>query len=73
MKGKISDNFSEAENVLSTVLQGSVLGYLFVLIFKNNLPNDRKSEIKLFANDVERFARVQSKDKTQMDLNKVSC
>ena len=53
MKVKIGKNYLETENIPSDVFQGSLLGFLLFLTFINDLPNDIKSEIKLFADDVK--------------------
>ena len=45
---------------------------LLLLIFINDLPNDIKSEIELFADDAKLFARPLSKEMTKIDLNKLS-
>ena len=55
MKVKIVNNYSETQNMPSGVPQESVLRSLLFLIFMNDLPNDIKSEIKIFADDVELF------------------
>ena len=47
-------------------------GSLLFLIFINDLRNDIKSEIKLFAGDVKRLIRPLSKEITQKELNKLS-
>ena len=52
MKVKIGNDYSETQNIHSSVPQGSVLGPLLLLIFVNDLRNDMKSEIKLFADDI---------------------
>ena len=52
MKVKIDSNYSESHNILSSIPEGSVLEHLF-LISINDLPNDRRSKIELFADDVK--------------------
>ena len=42
------------------------------LIVINNLPNDIKTEIKIFADDVKLHVRPLSKETTLMDLNKLT-
>ena len=51
MKIKISNNYSETQNIPSGVPQGSAMRPLLFLISINHLPNDRKFEVKLFASD----------------------
>ena len=55
MKVKIVKNYSETQNFPFSVPQRSVLGPLLFLIFINNLPNDMKSEIYQFVDDVKLF------------------
>ena len=57
MKTKISYSSSETQNTTSGAPQGSALISLLFLIFRNDLPNDIKSEIKLFGDNVEQFIR----------------
>ena len=54
MKVKIGSNYCERQNIHSSISQESVLGHF---IFMNNLPNDIKSEIKLFPDDVKLIVR----------------
>ena len=72
MKVKISNNYTETQNIPSDVPRGSILTTLMFLIFINDLVNDIKSEIKLLADDVKLFIWPLSKEITQMDLNKLS-
>ena len=84
MKIKIVNNYSETQNILSGILQGSVLGPLLVflggasffsfcfLIFINDLPNDIESVIKLFADDVKLPVKPLSKAITQIGRGKFS-
>ena len=60
------NNYSETHNILSNILQESVLELLF-LIFMNDLPNDIKSEMELFADHVKQLVILLSKEITQMN------
>ena len=65
LNGTCSD-FSEIE---SGVPQGSVLGPLLFLIYINDLENDIKSRIKLFADDTMLFSIVQDPNISANELN----
>ena len=64
------------EKINAGVLQGSILGLLFFLIYINDLTDGISSIAKLFANDTSLFSVVQNKNKSgshlDNDLNKVS-
>ena len=52
--------------------KNSVLGTLLFLVFINNLSNDIKSEIKLFAHIDKLKVRPLSKETTKVGLNRLS-
>ena len=70
---KIDEYYSEWENVLSGVAQGSVIGPLLFIIFINDMPNIVSNYIKLFADDSKILAQIKNKDLDykliQNDLN----
>ena len=72
----INGQASSWRPVLAGVPQGSILGPLLFLIYINDLPNELKSNAKLFADDTSLFTIV--KDKTESanilsnDLSEIS-
>ena len=73
-KQKVNINGSSSEwcNVLSGVPQGSVLAALLFVIFINDLPEEIKSHIFMFADDLKFFRHILTTEDTEImqhDLN----
>ena len=65
----LNGQFSEWKNVNAGVPQGSILGPLFFLIYINDLSDNLKSTVKLFADDVSLFSIVHDPNLSAAELN----
>ena len=68
MRVGVGDSFSELCAILSGVPQGSVLGPLLFLLFINDLPENIKNKVFLFADDLKMIANALRKDLVDEDL-----
>ena len=72
----LNDQCSSWSSVLAGILQGSILGPLLFLIYKNDLPENLQSTEKLFADDTSLFSTVNepniSASQLKSDLKKNS-
>ena len=65
----LNDQSSSWLSIRAGVLQGSVLGPLFFLIYINDLPEGVNSEVKLFADDTSLFSIVNCVNTSASTLN----
>ena len=69
---EVNDKSSKWTNVYKGVLQGSVMGLTLFLCYINDMPQQIKNELKLFADDEKLFTLVDSRsycESLQNDLN----
>ena len=69
MKVKVGDVFSLCKEVLSGVIQGSVIGPLLFIIFVNDVPNFIHSFCKLFADDLKLIVSPSNLSVSSFDLD----
>ena len=70
----INGESSECKDVTSGIPQGSVLGPLLFVIFINDLPDQVKSDMYLFAGDTKVFRRISTKEDEEIlqeDINEM--
>jgi ribonuclease P/MRP protein subunit RPP40 len=68
----LGDEKSEWKPVKSGIPQGSVLGPILFTIFINDMPEEIKSNIKLFADDTKIFRAVESLEDTEIIQNDIN-
>ena len=71
LKVSVNGECSEIKRVLSGVPQGSVLGPLLFVLFINDLPDNIKSNIKLFADDLKLIGNANCHEDILEDLKEL--
>ena len=66
----LNGQMSTWQPILAGVLQGSILGPLLFLIYINDLPDELKSQTKLFADDTSLFTIVKDRNESANILRK---
>ena len=69
-KVHIKNTFSEPENLLCGVLQGSILGPLLFLLYINDMPQAVDCELLLYADDTCLIFQHKNINKVESALNK---
>ena len=72
MRVKVGGTLSSERQVFSGVPQGSVLGPLLFLLFINDIPEDIKNVLKIFADDVKMVADPLEYEIVLNDLEKLN-
>ena len=67
----VGNSVSKKFNVTSGVPQGSVLGPLLFLLYINDLPENLKNLVSLFADDLKMYGRSSMREINQNDINKL--
>ena len=67
----LNRQFSSWKPILAGVPQDSILDPLHFLIYNNDLPNELKSNAKLFADDTSLFTLVKDKNESTSILNDI--
>ena len=65
----LNGQHSSWKPILASVSQGSILGPLLFLVYINDLPNELKSNVKLFADGKSLFTIVKDKNESASILN----